>query len=161
MHHGAPIDVIHRDIKGENILLGEDGEIKLGDFGWSNFRGSDGGRSTYCGTPEYIAPELLEGKRYGQEVDLWSIGILMFELMTGDTPFNPTGCESRESWHKMLNENIRKNDPVFPDYYPESARRLTASLLRKNPEDRPNIRQVKSDPWWQENFVFFEDEFEL
>eukprot|EP01052_Picozoa_sp_SAG31_P024861 SAG31_NODE_2143_length_6342_cov_5.402531_2_plen_759_part_00 len=83
--HG--LGIIYRDLKPENILLSTSGHIKLCDFGIS-YRLPKGGRSfTFCGTPEYIAPEVLQNKGAGKAVDLWSLGIVIYECLTGKTPF--------------------------------------------------------------------------
>lgn len=78
------LEVAHRDIKPENIVL-SNGVAKLCDFGWST-RTTDR-RTTYCGTFDYAPPEILEGKDYDHTVDLWSLGVLAYELLTGKLPF--------------------------------------------------------------------------
>ena len=79
---------IHRDIKPENILLFENGMAKLCDFGWCvEFK--DELRNTYCGTTEYMAPEMIDEKKYGKEIDIWSLGILLYEMLHGHSPFKP------------------------------------------------------------------------
>lgn len=123
--HSLEKQVIHRDIKGENILLTKDNVLKLADFGWSNFREKDRLRTTYCGTPEYLAPELVEQKGYTEKVDIWSIGVLLYELLVGYTPFKPKKAKTREEWEFQLNQNIRKNRPDFPSNYPPLAKDLT------------------------------------
>jgi len=81
------IPIIHRDIKPENILLDEYGVVKLADFGWSNFYQYKK-RLSYCGTPEYLAPEMIKRVGHDQSVDVWNLGVLLFELVSGDAPFN-------------------------------------------------------------------------
>ena len=79
---------IHRDIKPENILLFENDVAKLCDFGWCvEFK--DEPRNTFCGTTEYMAPEMLNQKKYGKEIDVWSLGILLYEMLHGHSPFKP------------------------------------------------------------------------
>jgi serine/threonine protein kinase len=77
--------VIHRDIKPENILLFEEG-VKLADFG-SSIQLSPDSREQLCGTPEYLAPEVIENQRYDEKVDVWSVGVLVYEMLLGRTPF--------------------------------------------------------------------------
>ena len=77
--------VIHRDLKPENIMLSF-GLAKLGDLGWSVHSPTQP-RDTFCGTPLYISPELLLGGSYGQEVDVWALGVMMYEFLTGTLPF--------------------------------------------------------------------------
>jgi serine/threonine protein kinase len=78
-------DVIHRDLKPENIILAF-GLPKVGDFGWAVHTAGDR-RDTFCGTPLYISPELLMGGSYDKEVDIWALGVMMFEFVTGRIPF--------------------------------------------------------------------------
>eukprot|EP00968_Pinguiococcus_pyrenoidosus_P002682 scaffold149_cov315-Pinguiococcus_pyrenoidosus.AAC.20 len=78
--------VIHRDIKPENLLLGRDG-LKLADFGWAVHAFPSEYRTTLCGTPEYLAPEMVAGRKYNYKVDNWSLGVLAYELFMGRTPF--------------------------------------------------------------------------
>lgn len=77
--------VIHRDLKPENILLDDHYNVKICDFGWS--AGRERSRKTFCGTYEYMAPEIYNNRRYDYRVDIWSLGILLFELLHGYSPF--------------------------------------------------------------------------
>lgn len=80
LHHLDP-PIIHRDIKPENIVFCE-GKLKLVDFGWSNIRAE--GRATFCGTRDYMAPEMVKGKKHDEKLDVWTLGVLTFELMAGN-----------------------------------------------------------------------------
>jgi serine/threonine protein kinase len=85
--HSMDPPIIHRDIKPENILLDQDDSIKLADFGWSNFFNEQRTRMTYCGTPEYLAPEMIRQSGHDKSLDIWNLGVLLFELLTGSPPF--------------------------------------------------------------------------
>ena len=80
-------NIIYRDLKPENILLDSDGHIKLTDFGLAKVLSDDDKTFTICGTPEYLAPEILLKNGYDRMVDYWTLGILLFELLTMRTPF--------------------------------------------------------------------------
>ena len=85
--------MVYRDLRPENILIGNDGYIKLVDFGLSQANvKSDTEIKSLCGTPEYVAPEVLKNEGYGKPVDLWQYGCIIYEMMTGTTPF---GHENR------------------------------------------------------------------
>ncbi len=86
LHNRKP-PILHRDIKPENILS-LNGALKIADFGWSNL-GNDF-RNTYCGTPEYLSPEMIDGTGHDQKLDIWTLGILMYELLHGKPPFSPS-----------------------------------------------------------------------
>ncbi|ETL86643.1 AUR protein kinase, variant 1 [Phytophthora nicotianae] len=84
--------VIHRDIKPENLLLSEEGTIQLGDFGWSSANVTAANRrDTLCGTLDYLSPEMIRGEKYDESVDIWAVGIIMYELLVGKPPFEAPG----------------------------------------------------------------------
>ena len=86
--HSKNPPIIHRDIKPENLLLDSKGHVKLADFGWSNvFTNTQ--RTTYCGTLDYLAPEMILETGHDVHLDIWSLGVLIFELLTGKAPFAP------------------------------------------------------------------------
>jgi serine/threonine protein kinase len=78
--------IIHRDLKPENLLVGTDGQLKIADFGWSAHTLSMK-RQTRCGTMDYLSPEMLESKHYDHSVDIWAVGVLCYEFLTGITPW--------------------------------------------------------------------------
>jgi len=126
-------DIIYRDLKPENILLDLEGHIRLTDFGLSKEAvtgaGADGGTKTFCGTPEYLAPEILENKGHGKAVDWWSLGTLIYEMLTGLPPFYDQNMQ--RMYDKILNAPLR-----FPAYMSPEAKSLLSALLQRKVEDR-------------------------
>jgi aurora kinase len=108
--------LIHRDIKPENILLTDTGRAKLADFGWSNTLETDNiSRKTFCGTPDYLAPEMIQELDHDDSVDLWCIGILIYELLFGKPPFSPPGMDPNSyEYQKIIEKSILKLDYSFP-----------------------------------------------
>ena len=86
LHEKKP-PILHRDLKPENIHI-KDKDLKLCDFGWSNVDDKKVIRNTFCGTPEYLSPEMILGTGHNEKVDVWSLGVLMYEMYTGKAPFN-------------------------------------------------------------------------
>ena len=140
LHHFNP-PIIHRDIKPENLLLNDGGRVLLADFGWSNF--SDGGvRKTFCGTPEYIAPEMLLKKGHDTRVDIWSVGVLMFELLSGYSPFVAKNNQD-------LYQNIRRLKIQWPKDMPPLAKNLIGKILKLNPMERPSLEEILEHQWFK------------
>ena len=111
--------IVHRDLKPENILIDINGNMKLADFGWSNYFKEDEVRTTYCGTIDYLAPEMLaKTHQHDFRVDIWSVGILIYELLTGRAPFAPIEAYSSNMNHKMVEMLTKENIKVtFNKYY--------------------------------------------
>lgn len=153
--HNPPI--IHRDIKPENILFDSNEVIKLADFGWSTYF-NDSKRITVSGTKEYMAPEILLGTGHDCSVDIWALGVLIFELLTGQLPFLPHGYTSvnDKTQVQIMNENIVNGNMNFPEDFPTEAKSLVSLLLSKNPQNRPTIDQLKKHYWLEE--VLFKPE---
>ncbi|KAL5288209.1 AKT3 family protein [Megaselia abdita] len=122
--------IIYRDLKLENLLLDKDGHIKIADFGLCK-EDIHFGRTTktFCGTPEYLAPEVLEDNDYGQAVDWWGTGVVMYEMMCGRLPFYNMD-------HDVLFTLIILEDVKFPRIISEEAKSLLAGLLTKKPHLR-------------------------
>ena len=117
-------------------------EIKVGDFGLATKLEFDGERKrTICGTPNYIAPEVLEGKGHSYEVDIWSLGVIMFTLLFSKPPFETTEV-------KLTYNKIRKNNYKFPEgSINESAKDLISKILVSDPMKRPTIDEILSHDW--------------
>ena len=140
--HSFNPPIIHRDIKPENLLLNNGGRILLADFGWSNF--SDGDvRKTFCGTPEYIAPEMLLKKGHDTRVDIWSVGVLMFELLAGYSPFVAKNNQD-------LYQNIRRLKIQWPKDMPPLAKNLIGKILKLNPLERPSLQEILDHQWFKQ-----------
>ncbi|XP_058483784.1 hormonally up-regulated neu tumor-associated kinase homolog A isoform X1 [Solea solea] len=140
--------VVHRDLKIENLLLDEQDNIKLIDFGLSNCAGILGYSdpfSTQCGSPAYAAPELLSRKKYGPKVDVWSIGVNMYAMLTGTLPFTVEPFSLRALHQKMVDKEM---NPLPPSLC-TAAICLLKKLLEPDPNKRPNIHQVMADSWLQ------------
>uniref|UniRef100_A0A8L8Q514 non-specific serine/threonine protein kinase n=1 Tax=Heligmosomoides polygyrus TaxID=6339 RepID=A0A8L8Q514_HELPZ len=124
------LSIVYRDMKLENLLLDKDGHIKIADFGLCKEEISFGDKtSTFCGTPEYLAPEVLEDNDYGRSVDWWGVGVVMYEMMCGRLPFY-----SRD--HQKLFELIMASELRFPSKLSTEAKQLLAGLLFKDPTQR-------------------------
>lgn len=118
--------VIYRDLKPENVLLDGEGHVCLTDFGLSKRAGPDQETQTFCGTPEYLAPEVIVGDAYGKAVDWWSFGVMLYEMLVGLPPFYS------ENVHRMY-ELIQRANLRFPDGVSPEARSLLVRLLQRNP----------------------------
>ena len=143
--HSRDPPIIHRDIKPENLLLdkeGRDGRIKLADFGWSNFFNPERTRMTYCGTLDYLAPEMINQQGHSTNLDLWNLGVLLFELLTGSAPFQASN-------QAAMFEKILKVRITFPKNFPPLAKDLILKLLKANPEERIPLNEIVSHPWMQ------------
>ncbi|KAF2002371.1 serine/threonine-protein kinase YPK2/YKR2 [Amniculicola lignicola CBS 123094] len=128
--HG--FNVIYRDLKPENILLDYTGHIALCDFGLCKLDMKDEDRTnTFCGTPEYLAPELLTGAGYTKTVDWWTLGVLLYEMLTGLPPFYDEN--TNDMYRKILTEPLHFPGP---DVVPPAARDLLTRLLDRNAEKR-------------------------
>jgi aurora kinase len=133
--------VIHRDIKPENLLLGINGELKIADFGWS-VHAPNSRRKTLCGTLDYLPPEMVEGSLHDERVDIWSLGVLAYEFLYGQPPFEAAGHS--ETYKRILKVDL--NFPASPAVS-EGAQDLIRKLLMRNPADRLPLAEVIRHPW--------------
>ncbi|CAK1545065.1 unnamed protein product [Leptosia nina] len=135
--------VIHRDLKPENLLIGHNWELKIADFGWSVHSPSSR-RMTICGTLDYLSPEMLDSKPHNYAVDLWSLGVLCYELLVGLPPFE---AKDQHVTYKKIRHVIIK----YPDYVSDLARDLIGKLLVIRPEERLPLAKVLKHPWIMQN----------
>jgi serine/threonine protein kinase len=141
LHSHVPA-IIHRDIKPENILIDKNGSLKLTDFGWSNYYEEQQGvpRYTMCGTYEYLAPEMIQESGHTPAVDVWCLGILLYEMLCGHTPFKASSKEG-------VLDNILKSKIKFPRSFSPSAKDLILQILEKVPQKRISIEKIKQHQW--------------
>lgn len=111
--HIHSLNIIHRDIKPENILLCEGDQLKLSDFGWAAHTTQT--RKTFCGTADYICPEIIKSEAYDNTVDIWCLGILTYELCCGSPPFEPECFGTSKKQETM--RRIRRLEYTFPSYF--------------------------------------------
>ena len=138
--HNMNPPIIHRDIKPENILLTNNKKIKLTDFGWSNYIDFEGEqRSTLCGTPIYLAPEMITNSGHDKHVDIWCLGVLLFELLTGTPPF--IGQNRVLLMKNIINVNIIWPSPPRLAIDPD-AKDLISKILKKNPNERISLENM-------------------
>lgn len=135
--------VLHRDIKLDNILMDSDGGVKICDFGVSKIVSKDDTVREQCGTPAYIAPEVIGNEGYqGFYIDHWSLGVLLYAMLTANVPFKAKNMEE-------LLEVIKTKKVAFPVKISENAMDLIKSLLRLNPIERLSIPEILSHAWMQ------------
>ncbi|XP_078398989.1 hormonally up-regulated neu tumor-associated kinase [Cetorhinus maximus] len=143
--------IVHRDLKIENFLLDENNNIKIVDFGLSNTLKNDSQEllNTQCGSPAYAAPELLAHKKYGPKVDVWSIGVSMFAMLTGTLPFTVEPFNIKQLHQKMVNGEIS----TIPSEISSGAVHFMLSLLEPDPTKRPSVREAMDEKWLNEGFI--------
>ncbi|KAH0792239.1 AGC family protein kinase [Histomonas meleagridis] len=140
------LGLIYRDLKPENILIDMKGHIRLTDFGLAKEVSGDQTATTFCGTPEYLAPEMLQRQPYTKAVDWWSYGVLIFEMLTGLPPFYDENINAM--YRAILNDDIE-----FPSSMSAEAKDFVSKLLDRNPSTRlgssdKDVEEIKAHPFF-------------
>lgn len=137
--------IVHRDLKPENLLLDDDLNVKIADFGLSNIMTDGNFLKTSCGSPNYAAPEVINGKLYaGPEVDVWSCGVILYVLLVGRLPFDDEHIPS-------LFAKISKGNYALPNFVSKGAANVIARCLATNPVYRATIEEIRQDPWFKQD----------
>ncbi|KAJ3614684.1 hypothetical protein NHX12_018255 [Muraenolepis orangiensis] len=140
--------IVYRDLKLDNLLLDKDGYVKIADFGLCKEGMGYGDRtSTFCGTPEFLAPEMLTDTSYTRAVDWWGLGVLIYEMLVGESPF--PGDDEEEVFDSIVNDEVR-----YPRFLSTEAIGIMRRLLRRNPERRlgsgeKDAEEVKKQPFFR------------
>jgi eukaryotic-like serine/threonine-protein kinase len=145
MHHASQFGIVHADIKPGNLLIAGDGRIKLSDFGLSRIQSESDQKSSFSGTPAYLAPELIQGDEISIQSDMYALGVTLFELVFGRLPFELVGDSVRERIETHLSATV-----LYPQIWPASIPRefadLINRLLAKEPADRfANYEELTED----------------
>ncbi|EED91997.1 predicted protein, partial [Thalassiosira pseudonana CCMP1335] len=139
--------VVHRDLKPENLLLqfkDSDSEIKLADFGFAKKSPTEDSLSTICGTPGYVAPEILRKKKYGTKADMWSMGVIVFILIGGYPPFY---ADNEKELLKLSVLGEFEFDEEHWGDISDGAKDLISSLLVTDPTERASAEEILAHPW--------------
>nr|XP_039270469.1 serine/threonine-protein kinase N2-like isoform X1 [Styela clava] len=140
--------IVYRDLKLDNLLLDKEGFVKIADFGLCKEGMGHGDRTgTFCGTPEFLAPEVLTDTSYTRAVDWWGLGVLIFEMLVGESPF--PGDDEEEVFDSIVNDDVR-----YPRFLSNEAIGIMRRLLRRNPERRlgaseRDAEDVKKQPFFR------------
>ncbi|XP_063059067.1 MAP/microtubule affinity-regulating kinase 4 isoform X1 [Engraulis encrasicolus] len=141
VHYCHQKNIVHRDLKAENLLLDADANIKIADFGFSNEFTLGSKLDTFCGSPPYAAPELFQGKKYdGPEVDIWSLGVILYTLVSGSLPFDGQNL-------KELRERVLRGKYRVPFYMSTDCEGILRRFLVLNPSKRCTLEQIMKDKW--------------
>lgn len=155
LREGKAVPIIHRDIKPENILFVKNKStgtltLKLADFGWAVQHVPTSKRTTLCGTPEYLPPEVCLADRYSGAFDIWTLGVLMYEMLVGTTPFavREDELEDDEDIQQAIVDKILSTKVIpVPDYFSDEARDLVLRLMDRNPSTRILLEEVARHPF--------------
>ncbi|CAN0305466.1 unnamed protein product, partial [Laminaria digitata] len=141
--------IVHRDLKPENLLLDAHGNIKIADFGLSNWMLDGQFLRTSCGSPNYAAPEVISGTLYaGAEVDVWSCGVILYALLCGSLPFDDESIPA-------LFKKIKAGMYSLPSHLSQLARDLIPRMLVVDPMKRITIPEIRRHPWFTTKLPFY------
>ena len=143
------LNIIYRDIKPENLLLDKEYNIKLCDYGWATYFTPGKFLTVYCGTPEYVSPEMLKKYPYNEKVDIWGIGVLIFELVFGYAPFASNFNEDRYNNIKAGKINWPNN---LNDEY-NDLKDLISKILKVNPNERVSLEDIENHIWLKDTYL--------
>lgn len=137
--------IAHRDLKPENLLLDQDSNVKIADFGLSNCMRDGWFLKTSCGSPNYAAPEVISGRLYaGPEVDIWSCGVILYALLCGTLPFDDESIP-------YLFKKIKGGLYILPSYLSDESKDLISKMLITDPVKRITVDEIRQHPWFRHN----------
>uniref|UniRef100_UPI00398ED7F9 serine/threonine-protein kinase PLK3 n=1 Tax=Pristiophorus japonicus TaxID=55135 RepID=UPI00398ED7F9 len=140
-------DILHRDLKLGNFFVNDNMEVKVGDFGLATkLLPIDQRKRTICGTPNYLAPEVLNKQGHGPEADIWSLGCVMYTMLFGRPPFETSDL-------KDTYRCIRAVEYTMPTSFSVAAKDLVGSILKKNPEQRPTLDEIMNHDFFTKGFI--------
>lgn len=146
LEHLHKLGIVYRDLKPENVLIDREGYIRITDFGLSRVDMYDGDvAKTICGTPEYLAPEIIMKLGYGKAIDWWTLGSIIYEMLTGMPPFF---CNQRTE----LFNRIKFSGPKYPSSLSDEQKDIIKALLRKDPIKRlgsNSVKEIKNHRWFR------------
>ena len=140
-------NIIHRDIKPENLLLDDKDNVKLCDFGWANFVNDSNSRSTFCGTMEYMAPEILNKEQYNKGIDIWALGVLLYELIHGYPPFS---SDNKPTDYQDMLKHITEHGFKIREDISDNCKDILQKMLKVDSKERISIEDILKHPFIKE-----------
>ncbi|KAJ9512727.1 hypothetical protein QJQ45_019048 [Haematococcus lacustris] len=151
LEHLHQSGIAYRDLKPENVLMGMDGYLQLADFGFAKAVGQNGSTRSFCGTPDYLAPEVVLQQSHGLAVDWWALGCVIYELLSGFPPFY--GHQNSSNTYRLVNMRAQGAALAFPPAWSGMVRDLLNGLLQPDPCKRYGVAggtaALKAHPWFQ------------